>query len=239
MELNTKDDGWQHIAVPHTWQIVEGSEDYVGVAWYRTMIYAPVEWQNRFVRVEFEAMSHTAHVFLNGVPVGEHIGKGYTAFTCDLQPALHFGQINTLLVRVDNSYSETILPRMKSYDWTNDGGIIRPVKLLVTPKVFIERIEMDAVPDIDKKKAEVKVRAVIRNTRTDKQQAQVRASVHEENAAWDLHTIPATATAVSAGGTAVVELDPLRIDAPRLWHFDAPNLYQAKVTVEADGQEHT
>ena len=97
---------------------------------------------------------------------------------------------------------------------------------------------MDAVPDIDKKKAEVKVRAVIRNTRTDKQQAQVRASVHEENAAWELQAMPSTATAVSAGGTAVVELGPLQIDAPRLWHFDAPNLYQAKVTVEAEGQEH-
>ncbi len=238
-ELSTKSDGWQPIVVPHTWQIVEGSEDYVGVAWYRTMIYAPVEWQDRFVRVEFEAISHTAHVFLNGMPVGEHNGKAYTAFTCDLQPLLRFAQINTLLVRVDNTYSETMLPRMKSYDWANDGGIIRPVNLLVTPKVFIERIEIDAIPDIDKKKAEVKVRAVIRNTRTDRLQAQLRASVHEENADWDLQTTPPTVTPVSAGSTAVVELGPLQIDAPRLWHFDAPNLYQARVTVEAAGQEHS
>ena len=238
-ELSTQGDGWQRVVVPHTWQIVPGWEDYVGVAWYRTMIYAPVEWQDRFVRVEFEAVSHTAHVFLNGMSVGEHIGRGYTAFTCDLQPALRFGQLNTLLLRVDNTYSETILPRMKSYDWTNDGGIIRPVNLLVTPKVFIERIEIDAVPDIDQKKAEVKVRAVIRNARSDRQHAQLWASIYEENAEWDLRTIPSTATAVSGGSTAVVELGPLQIDAPRLWHFDAPNLYQAKVTVESAGQEHT
>jgi beta-glucuronidase len=236
-ELNAKNDGWQSVAVPHTWQIMDGSEDYVGVAWYRTMIYAPAQWQDKFIRVEFEAISHTAHVFLNGMPVGEHIGKAYTAFTCDLQSALRFAQINTLLVRVDNTYSETMLPRMKSYDWTNDGGIIRPVNLLVTPQVFIERIEIDAIPDIDKKKAEVKVRALVRNTRTNGQRVQVGASVHEENTDWDLRTIPPT-TDVSASSTTMVELGPLQIDSPRLWHFDAPNLYQANVTLEAAGQGH-
>jgi beta-galactosidase len=238
-ELSTQDDGWQPIVVPHTWQIMNGSEDYVGVAWYRTVIYAPAEWKDGFVRVEFEAISHTAHVFLNGAPVGEHIGKAYTAFTCDLQPAMRFAQINTLLVRVDNTYSETMLPRMKSYDWTNDGGLIRPVNLLVTPKVFIERIEIDAIPDIEQKRAEIKVRAVVRNTRPDGQRAQLRASVHQEKADLDLRMIPSTATAVDAGSRTTVELGPLQIDSPRLWHFDSPNLYQAKVTLEAAGQEHS
>jgi beta-galactosidase/beta-glucuronidase len=238
-ELNTGDDGWHSIVVPHTWQIVDGSENYIGVAWYRTMIYAPAEWQESFVRVEFEAISHTAHVFLNGTPVGEHIGKAYTAFTCDLQPALRFAQLNTLLIRVDNTYSETMLPRMKSYDWASDGGIVRPVNLLVTPKVFIERIEIDAIPDIDQKKAEIKVRAVVRNTRADGQRAQLRASIQEQDADSDLRMMPSATASIGAGSTTMVELGSLQIDAPRLWHFDAPNLYQAKVTLAAAGQEHT
>ncbi len=64
--------------MPHTWQTLGNTRGYVGVAWYRLDFDAPAEWQNQFVRIEFEAAYHTAQVFLNGVPIGEHIGKGYT-----------------------------------------------------------------------------------------------------------------------------------------------------------------
>ena len=61
---------WQPVSIPHTWQMLGASPDYVGAAWYRTEIHAPVAWQNMCVRVEFEAVFHTAHVYLNGKPVG-------------------------------------------------------------------------------------------------------------------------------------------------------------------------
>src|SRR6202041_2314264 len=84
------DEGWQSVVVPHTWQSLGGSPEYVGVAWYRRKLFAPETWRDLFVRVEFEAVYHTAHVFLNGTPIGQHIGKGYTAFTCDLSPHLKY-----------------------------------------------------------------------------------------------------------------------------------------------------
>ena len=81
-------DGWRPVTVPHTWQIEPENTDYMGAGWYRRSLDVPVAWSNRAVRVEFEAVFHTATVWLNGAEAGRHVGKGYTAFTCDLTPHL-------------------------------------------------------------------------------------------------------------------------------------------------------
>jgi beta-glucuronidase len=237
-QLNDSE-GWRSVEVPHTWQIENGSEDYVGVAWYRLKILAPAEWKEKFIRVEFEAVSHTAHVFLNDTKAGEHIGKAYTAFTCDLQSALRFGQINALMVRVDNTYSDTMLPRLKSYDWTNDGGIIRPVHLLVTSPVFIEHIEIDASLDLDRNRATVITRAVLRNTLPREFQVDIGGECHTEKTEWEKEIFPAKSSTVPANGSTVVELAPLRINSPSLWHFDAPHLYRANISLRAAEQQHS
>ena len=36
------------------------------------------------MRIEFEAVFHSAKVWVNGKPAGEHLRKAYTAFTCDI-----------------------------------------------------------------------------------------------------------------------------------------------------------
>ncbi|MGA7858932.1 MAG: glycoside hydrolase family 2 TIM barrel-domain containing protein [Terracidiphilus sp.] len=229
---------WQVVSVPHTWQALGGTPDYVGVAWYRKEIVAPAEWRGRFVRVEFEAVFHTARVLLNGQPVGEHVGKGYTAFCCDLSPHLKYGEANELLVRVDNSFSDTMLPRMKSFDWANDGGIIRPVNLLLTPRVFIERLEVDATPGEGNRAAKVAVRAVVRNTLGSEQSARVSGIIHGEDAGGVQYAIAPKEARLPANGTVTLALDEVEIAAAKLWHFDAPHLYEANVALAADGEEH-
>ena len=77
------------------------------------------------------------------------MGKGYTAFTLDLHPLLQFDATNTIEVKVDNAFKGAMLPRGRSSDWAHDGGIYRPVQLLLTPQVFIERVaDVDADPDL-------------------------------------------------------------------------------------------
>lgn len=125
---------WVPVTVPHTWQAMAGDPGYVGVGWYELEFTAQPDWQQQLIRIEFEAVTHTAHVFVNGESAGQHTGKGYTAFTCDLSPLLKYGARNILAVRVDNRPSDTMLPRNNSYDWANDGGLIRPVNLLLTPE---------------------------------------------------------------------------------------------------------
>jgi beta-galactosidase len=229
---------WQSVMVPHTWQALGGSPEYVGVAWYRTKIFAPETWRNLFVRVEFEAVYHTAHIFLNGRPIGEHIGKGYTAFSCDLSPHLLYAQVNELQVRADNSFSDTMLPRMESFDWANDGGITRPVRLLITPPVFIERLEIDAVPDLERNVAHVSVCAVIRNTRTAVQAAKISASVRHNRTAAAEYAGPSTLVNLPSESSTRVSAGTIQVASPELWHFDTPHLYWAEAVLEANGQFH-
>ncbi len=229
---------WQSVTVPHTWQTLGNSPDYVGVAWYRLAFDAPNEWRNQFVRIEFEAVYHSAAVFLNGAYIGEHIGKGYTAFTCDASPRLKPGQTNELLVRVDNSYSDTMLPRLKSFDWADDGGLTRPVSILLTPHVFVERMEIEAAPDLEFKNAQVMIRAVIRNTLLTPQQVRVQASLQEEGGGVPLLAGEAKPATIPAAGLLAVNLPPMHIISPKLWHFDHPHLYAATVSLSGSPGSH-
>jgi beta-galactosidase len=229
---------WELVHVPHTWQAMGRSPEYSGVAWYRLRFDVPRSWVSRYVRVEFEAVTHTAHVFLNGKALGQHIGKGYTAFTIDLSPDLKAGQENTLLVRVDNRPNDRMLPRNKSYDWTDDGGIIRPVNLIVTPPVFIERVEIYAVPDLDRSTAEIRVRAIVRNTHVRSQRAILRAEIRQANGLLQTHSINQVAADLPANSRQAVELGPTTINKPALWHFDSPTLYVAAVEVTNSSESH-
>lgn len=229
---------WESVQVPHTWQTLGRSPEYSGVAWYRIRFTPPESWASQHVRVEFEAVSHTAHVFLNGAPVGEHIGKGYTAFTLDLSPRMKAGQQNILIVRVDNRPNDRMLPRNKSYDWTDDGGIIRPVHLLVSPPVYLERLEIDAVPDLDRKTAEVRVRAIVRNTTSSAHAVRLEGSLRPEGSASGMLSLAPAAQRVEANNVAVVEFAAAIVQGPALWHFDSPSLYLASVAAHSASGVH-
>ena len=78
-------------------------------------------------------------------------------------PPLRFDGRNFLAVKVDNSFDADMLPRNRSYDWAQDGGITRPVSLLVTPSAYIDRLWIDAIPDLDAGHTPLQIRATVRN----------------------------------------------------------------------------
>jgi beta-galactosidase len=155
---------WRKVRVPHTWQVDSAFVDYRDVAWYRRSFDAPSEWQNSAVRIEFEAVFHTATVWVNGELAGEHVRKGYTAFVLDITHLLRWGSSNTVAVRVDNAFNARMVPRERSSDWAHDGGIYRPVQLLITPKTFVERVDIEAFPVLASGDGKLEITAYIRNT---------------------------------------------------------------------------
>ena len=230
---------WEPIRVPHTWQTLKGVPDYSGVAWYRFNLMIPEFWKTRHVRVEFEAVTHTAHVFLNGKLIGQHIGKGYTAFNIDLSPNLDFGGENTLLVRVDNRPADRMLPRNKSYDWPDDGGIIRPVNLLITPRVYIERVEIDAIPKLEDDSAEISLRAVVRNTTSQAQRVELQSNCQLEGRRDRGITVRHALRAIPGDSEQMIEIGSGTLRNAALWHFDSPHLYLASFSLKSALGEHT
>ena len=229
---------WSPVPVPHTWQSLGRSPEYVGVGWYRLRFEAPASWASRHVRIEFEAVNHTAHVFLNGTAVAEHVGKGYTAFTLDLSSKLKFGQENTLMVRVENRPGDRMLPRNKSYDWTDDGGVVRPVNLLVTARTFIERVEIDAEPDLANGSAKVRIRAIVRNAAQQAQKASIQAVIRREGSAGEAMRIGPVDAALEPNGSQIVTLGPATLRNAALWHFDTPHLYEASLELNSSSGFH-
>jgi beta-glucuronidase len=220
-------DGWREVEVPHTWQVEPENTEYRGVGWYRRSFEAPAEWSSRAVRVEFEAVFHSAVVFVNGTEAGRHVGKGYTAFTLDIVGALRPGARNTVAVRVDNAFSESMLPRGRSSDWAHDGGIYRSVRLIVTPRVFIESIAVDAEPDLAANTASVAVTVVVRNTSSHSFEGVAGFTIADEQTGNVVLTQPpGGAVRIAAGETKSMALTAATLRNPELWHFDHPNLYR-------------
>ena len=125
------------VMVPHTYNVMAGLEDYTGRVWYEKRFNIPVAMKGQQLRVRFEAVYHDATVYLNGQKVGCHIGKGYTPFFFDITRYVVFGQVNTLTVEVDNSFSDYNFPYKRAFDWANDGGIYRHVSLHTSGKKSI------------------------------------------------------------------------------------------------------
>jgi len=218
-------DGWREVRVPHTWQIEPENTGYRGVAWYRRAFDAPPEWANQAVRVEFEAVFHSATVWVNGQEAGRHIGKGYTAFTLDIGRLLRYGAANRMAVKVDSAFNDSMLPRGRSSDWAHDGGIYRPVRLLVTPPVFLESVAVEAEPDLAADTAAIGASLVVRNASRQEWRGAVGFRVTDEATGGAVLAAGGPGISLAAGETKTIALGPAVFAQPRLWHFDRPNLY--------------
>jgi len=239
-------EGWRTVTVPHTWQIETALTAYRGVAWYwRTFdlprMAAASGGQEHAVRVEFEAVFHTATVWVNGKLAGEHLRKGYTAFTLDITNLLHFDQGNTIAVRVDNAFNQHMVPRGQSSDWANDGGIYRPVQLLITPKTFVERVDVDAVPNLSSGQGKLTISAYIRNTGATTWSGKASFQVLHDGDGQPQPVLTGSASktlSIKASGAETVTLQATLLEA-KLWHFDHPHLYRLEFSIVDGRHEHT
>ena len=227
---------WHKVRVPHTWQVDSAFVDYRGVAWYRRIFEAPSEWQNSAVRIEFEAVFHTATIWVNGELAGEHLRKGYTAFVLDITHLLRWGSSNTIAVRVDNAFNGHMLPRGRSSDWAHDGGIYRPVQLLITTKTFVERVDVEAVPDLASGDGTLTITAYLRNTSSKQWIGRVLFQIIDDETGLAVLTSSDTPRlSIKSGATQTLKFEAT-LPKAKLWHFDHPNLYRLIFSI-ASGQD--
>lgn len=212
------------VNIPHTWNVDSVNQNHYGWAWYQRKISAPKFWKNKLVRVEFGAVNHTAFVYLNGTLILEHKGDGFNKFLVDLTNKLLIGQENTLTVAVNNDYGKEKIPYGSSFDWPNDGGIIRPVKLIISEKQAI--LQILATPTLNVETNEGKVDLQLHFIQ--KEDIQLFVSVSEENqktknSVLFLKTTPEWTENTVNLSFLIPKINP--------WHFDFPNLYRIEVKV--------
>jgi beta-glucuronidase len=226
--------GWTAVEVPHTWNVMRAYGDYEGIAWYRRTFSLPRVTGAR-IALRFGAVFYETRVWVNGVAVGGHEG-GYTPFELDATKAARPGRRNEVLVRVDNRRGRDRIPAQLtpdwSFDWWNYGGIVREVAVVLTSPVYVAHARVVATPVLtgaDRASgAVVEAFVRVRNVTGRRFDGVVNATVEGVAASAPL--------TVQGGRTRSVRLR-LTIAAPRLWHFDHPELYELTSTVaDASGQ---
>ncbi|UOG77371.1 hypothetical protein MTX78_23795 (plasmid) [Hymenobacter tibetensis] len=214
------------VQVPHTWSVEQDNQRHYGWGWYQKTIDAPAAWKSQSVVLEFGAVNHTAYIYLNGEKVGENIGDGFDKFYIDLTGKLKTGQKNMLTVAVNNDYGRNKVPFGNSFDWPNDGGIIRPVALIVSGKPAVRYLH--AEPKLD-----VRTNAGTLQLRLGLDEAAARnltfaVTITEENQPSKKVVLKKTGKATWKNGEAVLFYSLPKINP---WHFDFPNLYHIEVAV--------
>ncbi len=226
--LNLRD--WGAVDVPHCWSL-DPRYPHTGAAWYRRTFHVSEGASGRHARLAFETVFYRARVWLNGRLAGVHEG-GYTPFQINATPYLHPGE-NTLVVEVDNAWDTTTLPgaRIGSraqdqvYPWMEYGGILRPVKILLTEPVYISKLRVVATPNLAAGDASIEITAYLGNTSSS--QADVALRLNIEGQA----SVAAAATLPSGAITPVKARIALARHQVRLWDLDHPNLYTLHATL--------
>ena len=224
----------RRVNLPHTWNLdalCSHGEYLKTVANYSRSIFIPKEWEQKRLFLKFHGVQNIADVFINGHHVGEHRG-GWTAFTFEITKYLRFGENNRVVVVVNNSYQNDILPTSSELNFY--GGIYRDVELIVTEQTTISPlyygcdgilIHQDNVTDVA-----VDATASIYVTSTTDKLCDLYLEIID----------PAGNIAYKRTLKEQIKAEepiniPFRINTPALWSPNEPNLYTVKVAI---GQDH-
>lgn len=229
--------GWQsgldaeavEVTVPHTWNVMKGYEDYAGLAWYEKKFHAEADWKGKHVRLRFAAVYHDAVIYLNGQKAGEHHHSGYTTFYTDISDKIRYGRENTLIVAVNNAYSEQNLPWKRVFDWPNDGGIIRDVDLIVSGKPSLRYVHV--TPDINFSDTSAHTKIAIRLWEEKVTKTDFHITIREKKSGKAVFSEKRTLH--KQGDVFNTSIDLKKI---HLWHFSDPFLYQVEIKTSGDQQ---
>lgn len=220
----------QEVTVPHTWNIEEGTEEFWGTGWYGYRFVPEESWRGKRIQVYFRGVYHDASVYLNGKELLVHRNSGYTPFTAELTEYLEFGRENLLAVKADNRFSDQMLPCERSFDWANDGGMIRPAELLIAGKNLLKDVRVTARPVI-----------TVQNERQDEGCAvfgvygNIDGCENGLSLEWVLcEGCDGRETELISGkaeqlGEHSFEIKGRVLEEVSYWHFDSPKLYTVKL----------
>lgn len=233
-ERSLDDMSWEAVQVPHTWNVMQPYAEYEGVAWYRKHFVLPHAPNRAHLRLHFEAVFYQAMVWLNGNYLGAHEG-GYTPFEFDVSRIADPDSENILAVRVDNLRLPNRIPD-DFFDWWHYGGIVRDVSIEATDPVYIDRLQIVAIPHLtgwdEADQATITTKAILVNASSDVfEGALIAQVVYEANGQPVLGDAAKVDVKIPPGEKGEVELQ-ISIDDPKLWHFDHPHLYRWVTSLE-------
>lgn len=244
-KMNYDVSGWKEIPVPSNWEMhgygtpiytnitypirnnppfIQGQRGYTvekepnAVGSYRREFTLPADWKEKEVFIHFDGIYSAAYVWINGQKVGYSQGSSNDA-EFRITPYVKPGK-NMVAVEVyrwcDGSFLE-------DQDMFRLSGIHRDVYLVATPKVRLRDIHLTSRISDRLDKAELRVKADVRNYGKKIQEATLRVSLlNPEGEPVSSFTI--SAGRITGGQENACE-GKTTIRDPRLWSAETPYLY--------------
>ena len=229
-----KSGNWTTIQVPSQWE-QQGFGEYDYGRDYRTygkkfdyskesgiykhLFTVPADWKNKEVFIVFEGSMTDTEVKINGQLAGPVHQGAFYRFRYNITDKLKFNEENELEATVHKWSANKSVNRAERYaDYWIFGGIFRPVYLEAVPKTYIDRVAI--------------------NARADGTFQMETFPVNVKNGQYIVAEITdIDGTVVKTGETKVAKGDSLvllscKIDKPKTWTTETPNLYSVKVTLK-------
>jgi len=220
---------WKNVKIPHIWNLdAYEKRDYErNQFWYQKLFDIPENLKNKELFLRFEAVNSYAEVYLNGNLLTKHSG-GYSAFHVKLPKEFLKEKQNRITVKADNRNIN--IPPL-SGDFTIFGGMYRNVKLIAVEKQhfslenFGSKGVFISTPEVSEALGMVSVKGNITNFDTS---LQLKISVKNQGTAVFSETFPLSNENFS--------INTIKINAPKLWSPETPNLYLAEIQLEKNGK---
>lgn len=233
------DSEWKEVTLPHDYVMCSDIKQEYGFrdchkresAWYRKSFSLDSSFKGKQVALCFEGIAIHAEIYFNGSLIRRSFSS-YTEQFIDITDRVYIGgRANTLVVHVDPSTKHSEM-------WTYEGGgIYRHVKLYAKDnKTHIAHNGIFAHPEIiDKNKNiwNLHVDTEIENTSYEDGDFSLRIELYykgEKTAEFC-----SDENKVEQNGCKIVKCS-YKIENPKLWDVDSPNLYDLTVKVISNGK---
>jgi beta-galactosidase len=228
------DSAWTNLSVPHDWspafgfsQSASGQSGFMagGVGWYRKTFPLDVSHAGKTIFIAFDGVYMNSQVWINGTSLGTW-PYGYTTFQYDLTPYVKTdGSNNVIAVRVDN--------KQPNSRWYTGSGIYRNVWLTALNPVHVTfNGGFVTTPTVSTSSASIAVAAEIENRGSAPAEVVVKIAIFDPSGT-QVASDTSPASEVATGGKTTTVTRTLTVSNPKLWSLESPNLYQARIELQA------
>lgn len=204
------------ILVPFSWgSKLSGVPNEADIAWYSRKIEVPADWDGENVFIVIGACDWKTTAWLDGQLLGTNQG-GYTPFEFEITPFLKKGQVQNLILKVDDTPHPFKLEGKQGYGEAK--GIWQTAYLEARGKVWLKNLHF--TPDIDK--SLVQVRAYLNIPAPEDMTLKIRFLNGSQ-------TNPELVQKIKKGASEVMFQIP--VEKMHLWGLDDPFLYDIQASL--------
>jgi beta-glucuronidase len=110
--------------------------------------------------------------------------------------------------------------------------------LLITPKTFVERVDVDALPDLASGDGKVTITAHIRNAGSNPWAGRIFFHVVDDATGLEVLASPDVGGLSIQSDTTRSQTFQTTLPKAKLWHFDHPNLYRLDLSIANEREAH-